>query len=89
MPLASVHELIRLQRALREKLGRVRAPAFIAHGAHDLTAPLRNARRIHDAIGSERKRLEIYARSGHVVPVDYDGAALATAVADFVTTGID
>ena len=84
MPLASVHELIRLQREVRTKLERIRAPAFIAHGAHDTTARPRDAAHIHAAIGSDVKRLEIYANSGHVVPVDHDGRTLAREIADFV-----
>jgi carboxylesterase len=84
MPLASVHALIRLQAEVDAKLGRIDAPAFVGHGALDETARPVDADSIYAALGSTHKRIEIYADSGHVVPVDHDGAALAQAVAEFV-----
>lgn len=85
MPLAAVHELIRLQATVKRALDRVSAPILVAHGAHDRTAPPRNARMIHDGVSSEVRELEMYARSGHIVPVDHDGPALAERVTGFVT----
>jgi carboxylesterase len=83
MPLASVHQLVRLQRWLAPRLSSIRVPTFVAHGAHDRTAMPRDARVIHEAVaGSE---LLILERSGHVVPVDYDAALLAERVGRFVT----
>jgi carboxylesterase len=84
MPLASVHELMRLQARVRGALGSVTAPALIAHGAHDRTARPADARRIHDALGSTDRELLILERSAHVVPVDVDGPRLAERVAAFV-----
>lgn len=84
MPLASVHELIRLQRRVAAGLGRIQAPALVAHGAHDGTADPRDAERILQGLGSARKERQLYADSGHVVPVDYDGDRLAAAIADFM-----
>lgn len=82
MPLRSVHELVKLQRVVKDGLGKIRVPALIAHGIHDGTANPRDARTIHQAIaGSELLLLE---QSGHVVPVDHDGPQLAEAVADFI-----
>ncbi|MCS5638121.1 MAG: alpha/beta fold hydrolase [Myxococcota bacterium] len=83
MPLASVHELVRLQRFLGRSLGEVHAPALIAHGAHDRTADPADAGRIADGLGSRAARRLVLPDSGHVVPVDYDGALLAERVADF------
>ena len=84
MPLASVHELIRLQRRVAAGLGRVQAPALVAHGAHDRTADPRNAERILQGLGSARKERQFYPDSGHVVPVDYDGERLAATIAEFL-----
>ena len=84
IPLASVHELIRLQRRVAGSLGRIEAPALVAHGAHDRTAQPGDARRILDGLGSKVKESLVCADSGHVVPVDRDGAALARHVADFM-----
>lgn len=82
MPLASVHQLVRLQRWLAPRLAAIRVPTLIAHGAHDRTAMPRDARVLHETVsGSELLVLE---RSGHVVPVDYDAALLAERVCRFV-----
>jgi carboxylesterase len=84
MPLHSVHELQRLQRAVRPRLARITAPILIAHGAHDRTASPRDAIEIRDAVSSEVREHLLLASSGHVVSVDYDGNALAQAVAEFL-----
>lgn len=85
MPLASVHELVRLQRVVRRHLARVRAPLLVAHGALDRTASPTDARAILAAVGSaEREALEL-PNSGHVVPVDHDGPALAKATVEFLS----
>ncbi|MDG2333605.1 MAG: alpha/beta hydrolase [Myxococcota bacterium] len=84
MPLASVHELVRLQRRVSGRLGEVRSPALVAHGAHDRTADPRDAQRIFRELGSSVKEELICPESGHVVPVDVDGPWLAERVADFI-----
>jgi carboxylesterase len=84
MPLASVAELIRLQRLVRRRLSRVSAPILIAHGAHDRTARPRDARTIHASVASSERRLLELEASAHVASVDYDGALLARASAEFL-----
>jgi len=86
MPLASVHELMRLQAQVRASLGMIRTPALVAHGALDRTANPADATYIHDLISSTDRALLMLEASGHVVPVDRDGAKLADRVADFVMT---
>ena len=84
MPLASVHELIRLQRTVSSRLRLVTAPTFVAHGRHDRTADPRDAERIHREVSSEVREILILSNSAHVVPVDFDGPELAEAAADFL-----
>jgi len=84
MPLAAVHELIRLQRSVRSGLVRVTAPTLVAHGRHDATAHRRDAERIHREISAREREILILPSSAHVVPVDFDGAMLAEASANFV-----
>ena len=84
MPLRSVHELIRLQRRVRATLGRVRAPIFVAHGAHDRTAHPDDADEIIASVASQEREQLLLASSAHIVPVDRDGAQLAAAAADFL-----
>jgi len=85
MPLNSVHELQRLQRRVRPQLARITAPILVAHGAHDKTASPRDAVEIRDAVSSEICEYRLFEASGHLVPVDFDGPALAQAVAEFLT----
>lgn len=84
MPLASVHELMRLQSRVRGSLARVRAPILVAHGAHDRTAHPDDARAIAAAVSSRVSEVVICEDSGHVVPVDRDGVRLGELVADFL-----
>ena len=83
MPLRSVNELIRLQRRVEVDLASISAPILVAHGAHDSTAHPSDAHRIAGEVSSLERRLMLLPRSGHVVPVDYDGPLLSTAIADF------
>lgn len=85
VPLASVHELMRLQRRVAAELPRVTAPILVAHGRHDRTAAPADAQAIAARVSSGERELLWLDRSGHVVPVDYDGARLAEAAADFLT----
>lgn len=83
MPLRSIHELMKLQRLVRQSLHRVAAPIFVGHGALDRTANPSNAREIAGTVSSDDRRLLILQRSGHVAPVDYDGPRLAQGIAAF------
>lgn len=84
MPMNSVHEMQRLQRRVRPGLARITAPILIAHGAHDRTANPADAATIRDSVSSEVREYILLASSSHIVPVDVDGADLASAVADFL-----
>jgi carboxylesterase len=84
LPLRGVHELMRLQRWVRPRLGRVQCPILVAHGAHDSTADPADAREILAGVASERHELLILEGSAHNVAVDYDGPRLAEAAADFL-----
>jgi carboxylesterase len=84
MPLASVHELQRLQRDVRRSLSRITAPLLVAHGALDVTAHPDDARAIAAGVSSEEREVLLLEHSGHVVPVDRDGPVLGRAVAEFL-----
>ena len=83
MPLRSVHELIKMQRWVRGRLARISVPIFVGHGALDRTVASRDAHEIVGSVSSDDRRLLMLERSGHVVPVDYDGPQLCRAIADF------
>lgn len=83
LPLASVHELIKMQKVVRQGLPKITAPVFVGHGALDRTANPRDAREIFAEVNASERALHIGHRSGHVVSVDHDGPEIATAIADF------
>jgi len=83
MPLNAVHELILLQRHVRASLARIDTPILIAHGALDTTANPADARVIESRVSSARRELMFLPNSGHIVPVDRDGPALAEAICGF------
>ncbi len=84
MPLASVSQMIALQKEVIRDLSRVRAPILIAHGRLDRTARPRDAHRLHANVGSVEKRLLWLPRSGHIATVDYDAPVLLRAATDFL-----
>ena len=84
MPLAALHELLRLQRRVRALLPRIHSPLLVAHGALDRTAHPDDAHEILRRVTSvEREHLSL-PDSGHVVPVDVDAARLAAASVEFL-----
>ena len=78
-----MNQLIRLQRVVRRSLRDVRVPLLVAHGALDSTANPANLEAIASGVGSARVERLVLERSGHVVPVDFDGPRLSAAVAEF------
>lgn len=84
MPLASVHELVRLQEHVSRRLADISVPLLVAHGARDRTANPQDAERILEAVSASERELHICERSGHVVTVDHDAPLLASAVANFL-----
>ena len=84
MPMASVHELMKLQRRVRAGLSRIRAPILVAHGAHDTSANPADAETILAQVSSPVREHRVYVESAHVVPVDFDGPTLAKEAADFL-----
>jgi carboxylesterase len=84
LPMASVHHLILLQRRVRAGLARVRAPILVAHGLLDTSVDPADARQIAGEVSSPERELLFLPNSGHVVPVDHDGAELARATVDFL-----
>ena len=84
MPLAAVAEMQKLQSEVRARLAEIRVPLLAAHGALDATAYPGDALTILRIVGSADKEHLVLPRSGHVVPVDFDGPALAAAAVRFL-----
>jgi alpha-beta hydrolase superfamily lysophospholipase len=61
----------------------VHLPTLLLHGGLDRTASPRGAQRLARALGSTDVELKVFPKSGHVLPLDLDGAAVSAAVVEF------
>lgn len=85
MPLRGLVQLERLAQVARAGLERVTAPAFVAHGGQDHTAPPECADELMARLGSRvRVRLRL-PESYHLIPLDVERGKLADALADFMS----
>ncbi len=84
MPLASVCELMRLQREVERGLGRVEAPLRLIYSKRDSTVRYADAERIRRQVSSPAPEVVTLERSGHVLPVDLERERVAREVADFL-----
>ncbi len=85
MPLPALRQLLRLQRALRPRLARVRAPLQLIFSRRDPSVDPSNAGQIARAVSSARRDLIFLEDSGHVSPVDRERERLAASIVDFLT----
>lgn len=83
MPLAGVRQFVRLQRQVRNNLRKVTSPILMIQGGHDNIAPPWNAGIIEKGISSDVVDIVNYSRSGHIVPLDWDGQEMALQIAEF------
>ena len=85
VPLVWGRELRLLSEEALALARRVHAPALICHGERDHTAAPSGARLLAGALGSREVTVRTFARSGHLLPLDVEGAAVCAAVVDFFT----
>jgi len=83
MPLAGVRQFVALQKNVKSTLTRVTSPTLIVHGEHDHIAPPWNSGIIENGISSDVVDIINYSRSGHIVPLDWDGKEAARRVLEF------
>jgi len=82
IPLRWGRELRLLSEEALAVAGRVKARALLLHGGHDRTASTRGSRRLARALGGPTT-VRIFPGSGHVLPLDVDGAAVCDAIVSF------
>jgi carboxylesterase len=83
LPLAGVASLLELGRMVRADLPHIRTPALVAHGVRDRTVPPANGREVGERLGSTEVERLWLPRSGHLLGIDLDRAALIAAILDF------
>ncbi len=86
IPVASVANLLELQKKVRRELLFIRQPTFIAHALDDETVPYGNLDYIRVCIGSEKVETLTLKRSNHIITVDYDKEIVAKGILKFFKT---
>jgi len=83
IPVASVANLLDLQKKVRQELGHIHQPTFIAHAIDDPTVPYGNLDYIRALLGSEKVETLTLKNSSHIITVDYDREVVAKRVVKF------
>ncbi len=83
MPIASIMEIVRLQKVVAPRLSRITTPTLILHARHDTTAPYENMALIKEHLGSKQVETVTLEKSDHVLTMDYEKELVAKKVLDF------
>lgn len=84
IPVAAAASMIDLQSIAKDRVRRLSVPVLVMHGRHDHTAPVRNAQLLFNRLRTPHRRVIIYPRSWHVLPLDVDHAAVARDTLAFI-----
>ena len=82
-----VHAAVEVERAgarMRARLGDVRIPTLLVHGARDRVCPVRNADRVAERLGTRDVRVVILPRSRHILTRDLERAEVARELTRFL-----
>jgi carboxylesterase len=83
-PVHAAVDVLRAGERVRERLGEVRCPTLILHGAHDRVCPVSNAWRVAERLGSEDCRVVVLPRSRHILTRDVEHLAVRREISDFI-----
>jgi carboxylesterase len=83
-PTASVKELLRTMRHVRDELHRVTAPLLIMHGKHDQTMSAINVDVLRKEVGSTEIKTVFLENSSHILTLDYDHKEVFETVLSFI-----
>jgi carboxylesterase len=83
-PTASVKELLKTMRHVRDELHRVTAPLLIMHGKHDQTMSKTNVEVLCREVGSKEIKTVFLENSSHILTLDYDHKEVFETVLSFI-----
>lgn len=86
IPLVAAASLLDGQDAVLACIDRIGVPVLVQHGRHDHVAPLRAAHRIMRLLRTPRRRLIVYPRSWHILPLDVEHEAVVADAVAFIET---
>jgi len=84
IPLAAAASLLEGQLAATDRLSRLATPFLVQHGRFDHVAPVHNAHRLMKKLRTPHRRLVIYPRSWHILPLDVEHEAVVRDIVAFV-----
>ncbi len=82
-PVASAHELQKLQREIIPQLPNLKTPIIVIHAAQDSIAPIVNLKLLANIASGAVKRTITLEASGHVITLDAEKDLVAESVCDF------
>lgn len=82
-PVRAAMEVHRAGRALAARLHRIDCPTLILHGERDRVCDVRGAREVASSLGTDDVRVRTYARSAHMLALDFDREEVARDVIAF------
>lgn len=83
-PVHAAVEVLRAGERVRARLGEVRCPTLILHGARDRVCPVSNAWRVAERLGSEDVKVVILPKSGHILTRDLEHPAARREIRAFL-----
>lgn len=83
-PVHAAVQVLRAGERVRARLGEIRCPTLILHGARDRVCPVSNAWRVAERLGSEDVRVVILPKSGHILTRDVEHATARREIAAFL-----
>lgn len=88
VPLAAAQSLLEGQNEVLLRIDRLATPVVVMHGRHDHTAPVANARRLFQLLRTADRRLIIYPRSWHILPMDVEHERVVADCVSFINDPI-
>lgn len=84
IPLAAAASLLEGQAVAIDRVPRLGVPFLVLHGRFDHVAPVHNAHRLMKMLRTPQRRLVVYPRSWHILPLDVEHEAVARDIVAFV-----
>ena len=83
-PVSAYHELFKLQKVVRKRMGKVTVPTIILQGTEDKTIDPANGQIALDGISSEKKELHMIEGAEHVISCHPTRAVAYPLILDFI-----
>ncbi|MBV70447.1 MAG: hypothetical protein CMH52_03775 [Myxococcales bacterium] len=83
-PISAAASMLDGQGLAADRVQRLSVPVLVLHGRSDHVAPVRNARVFYDLLETPNRRLIIYPKSWHILPLDVEHEQVEADILDFL-----